>query len=79
MSFYDANDNVPVTGSTKVIMNMTTSRNISYDAMDLEFLMPTGTEYSFFHLCRVDIVSNGKNMPCMTPERYGDLIEYTSQ
>ncbi|XP_053377525.1 uncharacterized protein LOC123529018 [Mercenaria mercenaria] len=79
MSFYDTTDTVPVTGSTKVIVDMVTSRNVTYDEMDMEFLMPVGTEYSYFHVCRVDIAFNGKNMPCMTPEWYAKMIQYSSQ
>jgi hypothetical protein len=83
MSFYDSADTVSVTGSTKVVVDMVTSRNITYDKMDMEFLMPVGTygedSYTYFHVCRVDISFNGKNMPCMTPEWYAGMIEYYSQ
>ncbi|XP_060593720.1 uncharacterized protein LOC132748179 [Ruditapes philippinarum] len=83
MSFYDGADTVSVTGSTKVVVDMVTARNITYDKMDMEFLMPVGTfgedSYTYFHVCRVDISFNGKNMPCMTPEWYAGMIEYYSQ
>ena len=83
MSFYDGNDLVSVMGSTKVVVDMVTARNITYDVMDMEFLMPVGSfgneNYSYFHICRVDISFNGKNMPCMTPEWYGKMMEYNSQ
>lgn len=79
MQYYDGNDVIDVTGVTKVLVDMTTSRNFTYDQMDVEFLMPKGSIETYFHVCRVEIESVGKNIPCLTPDWYNDRIQYTSR
>lgn len=79
MQFYDGNDVVDVNSVTKIYVDMTTMRNISYDVMDMQFLVPKGTTESYFHLCRAEIVSVGKNMPCMTPGWYNNYMQYFSR
>lgn len=79
MQYYDNNDVIDVKRVTKVIVSVTTSRNVTLDKMDLEFLVPKGTSDSYFHMCKVEISSVGRNMPCFTPAWYNDRIQYISE
>lgn len=79
MQYYDNNDVIDVTQVTKVIVSMNTSRNVTLDQMDMEFLVPMGTTDSYFHVCKVEISSVGKNIPCLLPDWYNDRMQYFSQ
>ncbi|KAH3860371.1 hypothetical protein DPMN_023269, partial [Dreissena polymorpha] len=79
MDFYNGNIQVPVNGGTRVDVTMTTSRNVTYDAFDMEFITPFGNTSTYMHVCRVDIVRNGKNVPCISPEWYNTRMDYRSQ
>ena len=84
MSFYDSAtnpqaDEVSVLESTKVLIDMTTNRNVMYTKMDMEWLMPVDTNNAYMHVCKAEIESAGKNLPCLTPEWTNTLIEYESK
>jgi len=74
MRYYDSNDLIDVTAVTKVFINMTTYPNITYDKMHTEFIMPTTS--MTVHVCRAELASVGRNMPCLTPEWYNNRFQY---
>ena len=84
MSYYDSGTNaqaeeVSVLESTKVLIDMTTTRNVMYDKMDIEWLMQLATDSPYMHVCKAEIESAGQNLPCLTPEWTNTLIEYESK
>ncbi|WAR25111.1 hypothetical protein MAR_010815 [Mya arenaria] len=79
MEYWNGIDDINVNGNSRIDVTMMTSRNTTYDEFDMEFIMPTSTDTSLMHVCRVDIVKNGKNMPCMSPEWYNKKMQYLSQ
>ena len=84
MSYYNvldiADDEYSVGESAKLMIDMTTIRNTMYNRMNLEFLMPveTGTKETFMHICKVEIETAGKNIPCLMPDWTNQHVEYLS-
>ena len=83
MSYYNAgsdpnSDEISVLESTKVIIDMTTNRNIRYTKMDMEFLMPVDSAATFMHVCKAEVETAGRNLPCLTPDWTNSLVKYGS-
>ncbi|KAL3853681.1 hypothetical protein ACJMK2_017204 [Sinanodonta woodiana] len=78
MSYGFGTENVPVTATAKVLVQMTTSRSTVYPTMDVEFIMPLGDTSAIFTLCKARLASVGKNIPCMAPEWINSKVAYYS-
>ncbi|KAJ8301559.1 hypothetical protein KUTeg_020546 [Tegillarca granosa] len=79
MSYAIGNENVNVGTATKVYLDVTTNRSVTYPMMDIEFIMPVGNFSAKFSVCRARMISAGKNLPCVTPEWINSKITYASK
>ncbi|XP_069141312.1 uncharacterized protein [Argopecten irradians] len=79
MTFGIGSDTVIQGLASSVVLDIDTGANLSYTKMDIEFIMPSGSNSSKFKVCRSRILSAGLNLPCITPSWYNDKVTYTSR
>ncbi|XP_070193766.1 uncharacterized protein [Littorina saxatilis] len=69
--------NVTIGGAGQFLVTISTKRNTVYSPFDLEALMPNSTGATQVSVCKVQVASVGKNLPCLVPSAINSSISYT--
>ena len=79
LAYDDLNADLPVGGHAQVDVEISLPADMQLPTFDLEYLMPYDDTESLAHICRVEVVSTGKNVPCVTPEWADAVTQNFSQ
>ncbi|XP_060076265.1 uncharacterized protein LOC132555903 [Ylistrum balloti] len=79
MTYAIGSDTVIVGLSKRVVLDIVTTPNSTYEKFDVEFIMPSGNVSSKFKVCRSKVLSAGKSVPCVTPHWFNKMVTYTSK
>jgi hypothetical protein len=72
------NGTVPIGGAVDMLITITTLPNVYYSPMTLDFIMPVVNGTPVFTICFAEIVSVGRNMPCVNQTALNSTFQYTS-
>lgn len=79
MNYVPDDDHIEETGDSRLLITMSTSRNTLYDQMDAEFLVPEPVDgVMIAHICKVEVLDTGMNLPCLNPAWENDRVDYFS-
>ncbi len=72
------NGAVPIGAAIDMRITIGTLPNVYYSPMTLDFIMPIANNTPLFTICFAEILSVGRNMPCVNQTALNSTFQYTS-
>ena len=72
------NGTVPIGAAIDMRMTITTQPNVFYSPMTIDFITPMVNNTPVFTICFAEIISVGRNMPCVNRTSLNSTFTYSS-
>ncbi|KAK6175217.1 hypothetical protein SNE40_013725 [Patella caerulea] len=79
LSYKYSSGNVRVNEAVTVLYEITTPKDETFPMFDMEFIAPNSSDTPKVSICRAEVHSVGKNIPCMTKDGINSKWQYLSQ